>query len=476
MVPHLGEIGACLRVMCAASRSSYTGCMNATWRPEAIDSRLALHVYACVAIPLGLVAYMWPMLTGTTGDPSPWHTSTRIVGAAIAGVGTIAAALAEIEEPLGRRRALLGFAHAHILFGVLFLIQWTTVLAGRIPSIAGWTPLSIGLVLLYLALTGPGGDFRPRRAPLFDGGDSRGATRFAIRNKPGLAALRSQYEEQIRQAARHEERARLARDLHDAVKQQLFVIQTAAATAQVRLEADHDGANQALDQVRSAARDAMTEMEAMLEQLQAAPLANAGLVSSIRKQCEALGSRTSAQVQFELGALPPDAALEPGARQAVLRVVQEALSNVARHARARAVFVRLDTNGSELVLTVRDDGIGFESAEGRAGEKSSLARGMGLSNIAARASEVGGNLEVASAPDRGTALRFALPFDALPSLWPYATRAALWSVVLLAAIAVVASSGLSARPWVGGFAVIAGIAVARYALAVYRLSAQRTTA
>ena len=461
--------------MCAAGGSSYTGCMTATWRPEAIDSRLAFHVYGCVAIPLGLVAYMWPMLTGTEGYPSSWHTGTRVVAAAVAGVGTIAAALAAIEEPLGRRRALLGFAHAHILFGVLFVIQSTTVLSGRIPSIAGWTPLTIGLVLLYLAVTGPGGDFRPRRTPLFDAGDARGATLF-IRNKPGLAALRSQYEEQIRQAARHEERARLARDLHDAVKQQLFVIQTAAATAQVRLDADHDGANLALEQVRSAARDAMTEMEAMLEQLQAAPLANAGLVASIRKQCDALGLRTGAQVQFEVGALPADAALDPGARQAVLRVVQEALSNVARHARARTVSVRLDTNGSELVVTVRDDGIGFEPPAGRAGDRTSGSTGMGLSNIAARASEVGGNLEVTSAPDRGTALRFALPFDALPSLWPYATRAGLWSVVLVAALAVVASSGLSARPWLAGFAAIAGIAVGRYVLAIYRLSAQRTTA
>ena len=294
---------------------------------------------------------------------------------------------------------------------------------------------------------------------------------------PGSRRCARSTEEQIRQAARHEERARLARDLHDAVKQQLFVIQTAAATVQARLGTDPDGATQALEQVQSATRDAMTEMEAMLEQLQAAPLANAGLVASIRKQCEALELRTGAQVRFELGALPPDAALNPGARQAVFRVAQEALANVARHARARTVSVRLDTNGLELVLTVRDDGAGFEPAAGPAGGKSGApARGMGMSNIAARAAEVGGSVEVASAPNRGTAIRFALPVDALPSLWPYATRAALWSVALLAAVAIVASAGLSARPWGAAFAVIAGIAVARYTLAIYRLSAQRTTA
>jgi signal transduction histidine kinase len=205
----------------------------------------------------------------------------------------------------------------------------------------------------------------------------------------------------------------------------------------------------------------MTEMEVMLEQLQAAPLANTGLVASLRKQCEALGFRTGAKVSFEVGALPPDAALDPGARQALFRVAQEALANVARHARARTVSVSLDTTGSELVLTVRDDGTGFEA--------SAPARGMGMSNIAARAAEVGGSVEVASAPTRGTAVRFAVPYDHVPSLWPYAARAAVWGVVLIVAIAIVASTGLSARPWGVALAVIAGIAVLRYTLAIYRL-------
>jgi signal transduction histidine kinase len=454
--------------MCAARQSSYTGVMSATLRPEAIDSRLVLHVYACIAIPLGLIAYMWPTLTGAAADPSSWFASMRIVSAAIAGVGALAAALTAIEEPLGRRRALLGFAHAHILFGVLFLLQWIAALANTIPSTAGWAPLIVGLVLLYLAITGPGGDYRPRRAPLLDTRGTPGATSFAVRSKPGLDTLRSQYEEDIRQAARHEERARLARDLHDAVKQQLFVIQTAAATVQARLDADVDGAKEAIEQVRSAAREAMTEMEAMLDQLQSAPLANAGLVASLRKQCEALGFRTGAQVSFVVGVLPPDAALDPGARQAVFRVAQEALANVARHARARTVSVSLDTAGSELVLTVRDDGAGFEAG--------APARGMGMSNIAARAAEVGGSVDVASAPNHGTAVRFALPFDQLPSLWPYAARAALWIVVLAAAIAMVASTGLGARPWGAAVAVIAGIAVARYIVAIYRLSARQAIA
>ena len=104
----------------------------------------------------------------------------------------------------------------------------------------------------------------------------------------------------------------------------------------------------------------MTEMEAMLEQLQAAPLENAGLVASVRKQCDALGFRTGARVTFDVGTLPADSALDPGTRQALFRVAQEALANVARHARARNISVSLGSIDGQLVLTVQDDGGGFK--------------------------------------------------------------------------------------------------------------------
>src|SRR5690606_2735676 len=91
-----------------------------------------------------------------------------------------------------------------------------------------------------------------------------------------IGRLRSRYDAQIREAARVEERSRLARDLHDAVKQQLFVIQTGAATSEVRFDSDPAGAREALAQIRTAAREATTEMEALIDELQATPLENVG--------------------------------------------------------------------------------------------------------------------------------------------------------------------------------------------------------
>ena len=299
------------------------------------------------------------------------------------------------------------------------LVRWSScsaaLLPPTVPAFIGWVPTLVGQVLLYLAVTGPGADFTPDLPALQPGSKQPGATMFALRNKPAIGRLRSAYEQQIRQAARQEERARLARDLHDAVKQQLFVIQTAGATAQARLSTDSDGARAAVDLVRVAAREAMTEMEVMLDQLQGVPIENAGLLAFLKKQCEALGFRTGAEVTFTPGRLPDESALDPGARQAISRVAQEALSNVARHARARLVTVSLDTLDNRLVLTVQDDGSGF-TVDGP-------PRGMGMGSIGARAAEVGGTFEVASVPGHGTTVRFSVPCRQPSSARPYVRRA-----------------------------------------------------
>jgi signal transduction histidine kinase len=431
--------------------------MSEAWRPEAIDSRLVLHVYACVAIPAGIVGYMWPILIG-----AGMTVNFRTLAAGVAAVGCCAAGLTAIEDPVARRRGLLGFAHAHILFGTLLIAQ---SIGGGLPawpaSVAG-APLTLGLVLMYLALTGPGSDFSAPLPAVFDDKTMAGITTFVLRNKRTISHLRSEYEHQLKLAARQEERARLARDLHDAVKQQLFVIQTAAATAQARFDTDAGGARVAVDQVRSAARDAMTEMEAMLDQLQAAPLENAGLVASIRKQCEALGFRTGAQVTFELGTLPPDSAADPGTRQAIYRVAQEALANVARHSRAQNVTVSLGSHDGHLVLTVKDDGSGFEPRQNRSG--------MGMANIAARTTEVGGNLEVMSAPNHGTTLRLAVPLPQHNRLGPYARRATVWALILIGAVYLVLRESATEIWGLPAVISIAGIAVARYAVAAYRVT------
>jgi signal transduction histidine kinase len=441
--------------------------MTHALRPGAIDSRLVLHVYAAAALPLGIVTYLWPLLPPLSQSTPTWIVRMRVTAAVITALGCCASAFAGVDDPLGRRRGLLGFAHAHLMLGVMLGIQawaqWDPLVA---PSpLVAWTAATVGVVLMYLAVSGPGLVLPAGSPALASDHATPGGFVFAIRNKRSLLRLRSAYETEIRNAARQEERARLARDLHDAVKQQLFVIQTAGATAQARFDTDPPGARAAVEQVRTAAREAMTEMEAMLDQLQSAPISNAGLAAFLRKQCEAIGFRTAAAVRFDLGALPDDRVLDPSARQTIARVAQEALSNVARHARAKNVEVSLGTVKGSLVLTVRDDGAGFTPGQ--------RPQGMGMANLAARAAEAGASLDVTSVPGAGTTVRFAVPCGEPLSPRVYAIRAAVWIAVLLAARVTTTRFG-GIAPQVGLIVmVIAAIAAVRYSLAAYDVGRRR---
>ncbi len=211
---------------------------------------------------------------------------------------------------------------------------------------------------------------------------------------------------QVGEAAAREERNRLARELHDSIKQQLFSIDVSAAAARARAGADAGGALSALDDIQVGARAAQAEMTALLQQLRPAPLENVGLVEALRDQLTALGYRTGAEVSVTVGELPPADRLPPRAQEELFRMAQEALANVARHARARHVALRLERQGGEMALEVRDDGQGFDVV--------AAPGGMGLNNLRERARALGGTAEIESAPGQGTVARVRLPLAEPP--------------------------------------------------------------
>jgi signal transduction histidine kinase len=444
--------------------------------PDAIDTRLVLRIYAWIAIGAGILGYL---------DPEwffPWLVTHpdlaavafgrfglyRSISAAIAALGFIAVGMSRIDHPIDRGRALYWLAVAHATFGAMFFGQWYAIFDQSIPRIVAWIPLTVGTVLLFIALTCAHAPRlrRPFRS-LFDNERYGPVLVERARESSAMAALRSQYEEHIRQAARVEERTRLARDLHDAVKQQLFVIQTAAATAQERFHSDAAGTQWALEQVRGSARDAMTEMRALIEQLQASPLETTGLVAALQQQCEAIELRTGAEVKLETGALPPGNALLPGTQQALFRAAQEALSNVARHARATHVIVRLGLSGDSLELTVRDDGIGFDPMQPQTG--------MGMRNMKARVCEMSGGFLLKTAPSSGTLVGFSIPCD-LRTSRDYAWKALSWAAVLIVMALSVTLGSHWERPWEAIFALIAAVSAARYAAAWRRVRARTEAA
>ena len=359
--------------------------------------------------------------------------------------GFCAAGLAVMDDPAARRRGLLWFAGGHAVVFLAVVSQRVAIWGPGIGDRVAQSLLFVTLVLLYLWAFANGEPVRRVLIGIFDEAPANSA-----------ANLRSQYEQQIRQAGAHEERNRLARDLHDSIKQQIFVIQTAAATAQTRFDADSEGAMQALEQVRGSAREAMTEMEAMLDQLRAAPLGNAGLVESLKRQCEALGFRTGANVEFKPGDLPPVGALAAGVYEAVFRVAQEALANVGRHARATQVLVSLGSARRRLVLRIEDNGAGFDPNQSRPG--------MGLANMHERAKEYG-EFELMSRPGGGTTVKFSIPYVG-EAPGEYRRRFRQWGL----ACAVAVSFLTWRKDWSAAFfAAISVIGFVRYAVA-YRIA------
>jgi signal transduction histidine kinase len=356
--------------------------------PDAHDTRIVLRIYAALAALAGLFVWVAPASLSDGG-----RVALELAGTVLLACACVAVGLGSLEEPGARHRALGGFAVAHavVLAGALATLERQ---GGLHPHEVGFPLLLVTTMLLfYFWLTGDG--YRPGEALEFTG---------LFRQRTADASLRSAYEEQVRLAAGQEERHRLARDLHDSVKQQIFAMQTAAATVQARLESDPPGVREAIERLREAGREAMSEMEAMLDSLRSSPLENVGLVEALKKQVEALQFRTGARVELELEDLPPSEALPPGGQEAIFRVAQEALANVAKHARAARVQVRLAGQHDRFVMRIEDEGAGFDQA--------APSSGMGLANMRERASAFGADLEVHSRPGGGTRVFMAMPYTA----------------------------------------------------------------
>jgi signal transduction histidine kinase len=214
--------------------------------------------------------------------------------------------------------------------------------------------------------------------------------------------LREKALQQASVAAAHAERNRIARELHDSIKQQIFSISVSAAAAKALWEGGNsEDVRAVMENIQRSAKEAQVEMQALLQQLRPAPLENTSLVETLHIQAQALGFRTGAQMHVDLGALPENNRLLPGTQEAIFRLVQEAFANIAKHARARTIWLELHTIGQALRIEVRDDGRGFNVAKVR--------NGMGLNNLHERAQELHGRVEVSSQPGQGTSVLISIP-------------------------------------------------------------------
>ncbi len=205
--------------------------------------------------------------------------------------------------------------------------------------------------------------------------------------------------EQVRQAAVIEERQRLARELHDAVSQQLFAIAMTTAAIKRMIERNPERAAQQIELVEEMAAGAQAEMRALLLHLRPATLQNRTLREAICELLEEMSRKHRLGITWEIEEVP---GLPSGIEDHLFRILQEALSNTLRHARANHIAVKLFTQQGQVRLRVSDDGVGFDPE----GEKMTS---YGLVSMRERVTEVGGALEVYSAVGKGTQIEVRIP-------------------------------------------------------------------
>jgi signal transduction histidine kinase len=197
-------------------------------------------------------------------------------------------------------------------------------------------------------------------------------------------------------SAHEEERRRVARELHDET------CQTLAALTLALSQAGSDP--QAVERARGMAERALADVHHVIHDLRPSILDDLGLVPALTWYAARHLEPIGISVRFEAEGLPER--LPTAIETALFRIAQEALSNVARHARAENVLVQIEVEGGLLRLEVEDDGAGFVPAEVAPGDG---GRGLGLMGMRERAELLGGTLLVDSAPGEGTHLVLTVP-------------------------------------------------------------------
>lgn len=206
--------------------------------------------------------------------------------------------------------------------------------------------------------------------------------------------------EDSRTLALAEERERMARELHDALNQSLFSLTLTARAASRHLATDPGRTADELAEIALLSRQAMAELRAVVEGLRTPDLDRDGLLPAIRSLAELLSRVHHIEVEVIADGEPD---LEGRAEHEVFRIIQEALTNAVRHAQAGKVTVSV-VNGEGLLVTVSDDGLGFDPDA-----RTYRGRRLGLTSMRDRASTLGGRLTIASSPGNGATVRLEVP-------------------------------------------------------------------
>jgi nitrate/nitrite-specific signal transduction histidine kinase len=270
--------------------------------------------------------------------------------------------------------------------------------AGRVvalPIVAGGTALGALAALVPLSVP------LPKRIRMLLG---------AVADQVGLALRTAQFAAEGRELAVLEERTRLAREIHDTLAQQLtgIVLQLEAAEA-MQTRQQNARSRDLIVAAREQARRALQEARRSVWNLRPMPLEAAGLTAAVALEAERFGTLTGIAVRIRNDRLPHDLALSPQSEVALFRILQEALANIGHHSHARRVEVDLRAVDGDLLLTISDDGSGFDTDE--SGLAASSPGSFGLVGMRERARLIGAELKVISERARGTRISVRVPIE-----------------------------------------------------------------
>jgi signal transduction histidine kinase len=215
----------------------------------------------------------------------------------------------------------------------------------------------------------------------------------------GAAVSTLRLQERLRRAALHEDRERIARDLHDSIIQDLFAVGLGLQASLAKLDSDPDVVRSRMDEAVDQLDGAISSLRRFIFDLRPPVWARPDLEAEVRRLVADLARPHDTSVGVSVQCEPGVPASDVSGH--LVAVIREALSNALRHANASRIDINLWSEPTRVVATITDDGTGFDT-----GLESG---GLGLENIGRRVAEAGGAHTIDSAPGRGTTVRVEVP-------------------------------------------------------------------
>lgn len=227
----------------------------------------------------------------------------------------------------------------------------------------------------------------------------------AVGAQLGTALERARLAQHAVALAALEERNRIAREIHDTLAQGLTAITLHLEAAQALADTKPDVAQRKIAQALGLARTNLEEARRSVLDLRAAPLEGRTLAEALRLLVQQFGDETSTKVEAVFD--PLVSRLTPARESGLYRIVQEALANVRKHARASHVTLRLERDGTHTRLTIEDNGVGFDPEQ----VTPTASSGFGITGMSERAYLMGGQFELHSAVNSGTRVCVSITND-----------------------------------------------------------------